>query len=61
MKLRIDIDMAEELRYKIRKFGVNLEGTTKVYYDNKSVVTNSSVPESVLNKRHRAICYHRVI
>ena len=28
--------------------------------DNKSVVTNASVPASVLNKRHNAICYHRV-
>ena len=24
------------------------------------MVTNSSVPVSVLNKRHNAICYHRV-
>ena len=29
-------------------------------YDNKSVVTNSSVPTSVLNKRDNATCYHRV-
>ena len=28
--------------------------------DNRSFVTNSSVPTSVLNKRHNAICYHRV-
>jgi hypothetical protein len=31
-----------------------------VYCDNKSVVTNASVPTSVLSKRHNAICYHRV-
>ena len=31
-----------------------------VLCDNKSVVTNASVPASVLHKRHNAICYHRV-
>ncbi len=31
-----------------------------VFCDNRSVVTNSSIPTSVLNKRHNAICYHRV-
>ena len=25
------------------------------------MVTNSSVPASVLNKRHTTICYHRVV
>ena len=53
--------MVESLRYKLRKFGVNLEGPEEVYCDNKSVVTNYSVPASVLNKRHNSICYHRVI
>ncbi len=28
--------------------------------DNRSIVRNSSVPTSVLNKRHNAICYQRV-
>ena len=31
-----------------------------MYCDNQSVVTNSSIPTSMLNKRHNAICYHRV-
>jgi hypothetical protein len=35
-------------------------GSTLNNCDNKSVVTNASVPTSVLNKRHNAICYHRV-
>ena len=53
--------MVEALRYKLMKFGVNLDGPVELYCDNKSVVTNSSVPASVLNKRHNGICYHRVI
>jgi len=52
--------MVEALRYKLRHFGVPFEGPTDVLCDNQSVVTNSSVPTSVLNKRHNAICNHRV-
>jgi hypothetical protein len=58
--LRIATELIESLRYKLRMFGVPIEGTTNVYCDNKSVVTNASIPTSVLNKRHNAICYHRV-
>ena len=52
--------MVEALMFKLRTFGVNLEDIAYTYCDNKSVVTNSSVPASVLKKRHNAICYHRV-
>ena len=58
--LRICTEMIEALRYKLRCFGVPINGSADVFCDNKSVVTNSSVPSSVLNKRHNAICYHRV-
>ena len=58
--LRIATDMIEALRYKLRCFGIPIDGPATVLCDNKSVVTNSSVPASVLNKRHNAICYHRV-
>ncbi|GFH50563.1 gag-pol polyprotein [Chaetoceros tenuissimus] len=52
--------MVEALRYKLRYFGVPIDYPTEVLCDNKSVVTNSSVPASTLNKRHNAICYHRM-
>ena len=58
--LRIATEMIEALRYKLRCFGIPIEGPAEVYCDNKSVVTNSTIPASVLNKRHNAICYHRV-
>ncbi|GFH48949.1 hypothetical protein CTEN210_05425 [Chaetoceros tenuissimus] len=58
--LCIAVEMVEALRYKLRCFGVPIDGPTEVLCDNKSVVTNSSVPASTLNKRHNAICYHRV-
>ena len=58
--LRIATELNEALRYKLRTFGVPIDGASEVFCDNKSVVTNSSVPASVLSKRHNAICYHRV-
>ena len=41
-------------------FGVPINGATNMFCDNKSVVTNSSIPSSVLNKKRNSICYHRV-
>lgn len=58
--LRIATEMIEALWYKLRMFGVPIDGPTNVFCDNKSVVTNSSIPSSVLNKKHISICYHRV-
>ena len=58
--LCIATELIEALRYKLRMFGVPIEGPTTVYCDNKSVVTNAMVPTSVLSKRHNAICYHKV-
>ena len=58
--LRIATDMISALLYKLRMMGIPVIGPARVYCDNKSVVTNATVPASVLNKRHNAICYHRV-
>jgi len=58
--LRIATELIEALRYKLRMFGVPLDGPTNVLCDNKSVVDNSTLPSSTLKKKHNAICYHRV-
>ena len=57
---RIAVELIESLRYKLRMFGVPIEGATNVYCDNDSVVNNSTKPESTLKKKHNAIAYHRV-
>ena len=31
-----------------------------MFGDNKSVVTTSTIPQSILNKRHNMLPYHRV-
>ena len=38
-----------------------MEVPAELYCDNKSVMKNSSVPVSVLNRTHKDICYNRVI
>jgi len=41
-------------------FGIPIDGPVNVFCDNKSVVTNSTVPTSTLKKKHNSIAYHRV-
>jgi len=40
--------------------GVKLDGPALLLGDNKSVVLNTTVPSSILKKKHNAIAYHRV-
>jgi hypothetical protein len=52
--------MIISMRFKLRMFGVPLDGPAQVYCDNQGVVKNTSIPESVLSKKHNAINYHAV-
>ncbi len=58
--LRIAKEKIVELRYKLRMFGIPLDGPANVFCDNKGVVMNTSIPESTLHKKHNAINYHAV-
>jgi Reverse transcriptase (RNA-dependent DNA polymerase) len=53
------VELIEALRYKLRMFGVPLDGPTNVFCDNEAVYKNTSLPESTLKKKHHAIAYHR--
>ena len=57
---RIAVDLAVELRYNLRMLGAPVKGTTVLFGDNKSMITNTSLPHSVLKKRVSANNYHRV-
>ncbi len=48
------------LQYKLRMFGVPIEGLSNVFCDNSGVVRNTSIPESRLMKKHNAINYHAI-
>ena len=52
--------MIVALRYKLRMFGVPVPEPADVMCDNRGVVKNTSIPSSILSKRHNAINYHAV-
>ncbi len=65
--LRIARDLVVILRYKLRSFGIPIEGPhddpdgpTLVHCDNNGVVKNTTMPESTLSKKHVSINYHAV-
>lgn len=58
--MRHATEQIKALRYKLRMFGVPLEGPANVFCDNASVVMNSSNPESTVKKKHHSIAYHIV-
>jgi hypothetical protein len=53
------IEMIEALRYKLRMFGVPIDGPTNIFCDNGAVCANTTRPESTLTKKHHSIAYHR--
>jgi hypothetical protein len=58
--LRQAKNMIVVLRYKLRSFGVEIDGPTNVFCDNEAVTKNVHMPESTLNKKSLSICYHAV-
>jgi hypothetical protein len=60
VSLRIAVEMNEALRYKLRMFGIGIDGPTNGFCDNNSVVQNVTRPESTIQKKHNAIAYHKV-
>ena len=58
--LRICKELIVVLQYKLRMFGIPIEGPTNDFCDNHGVVLNSSRPGSTLQKKHNAINYHVV-
>ena len=45
------------LRFKLRMFGIPIDGPADVLCDNLSAVNNSSKIESTLNKKYSSIAY----
>ena len=57
--MKTAVKQVESLRYKLRMFGVSLEGLTNIFCDNEVVFKNASIPDSTLKKKLTSICYHR--
>jgi hypothetical protein len=58
--LRIASEKVEALCTKLHQFGVPLDRSCNTFVENKSVVTQSTKPESTLTKKHNRIDYDKV-
>jgi hypothetical protein len=58
--LKHGIENLRGIRYKLRMMGVPIDGASRIFGDNMSVVTNASKPESTLKKKSNSVCYHAV-
>ena len=57
--LRIASEKVISLRYKLRMFGIPIDGPANMFCDNEAVYKNSSMADSTLKKKHNSIAYHR--
>ena len=58
---RIATEQIIDLRTTLCQLGVPVGGPLYLFGDNQTVVTSSTIPSSVLNKRSSALNYHRVL
>ena len=56
--VRTAVEHIEVLRYKLCMFGIPVEGPTNVFCDNEAMFKNTTIPESMLKKKHNSICYY---
>ena len=56
--MKTAVELVEALRYKLRMFGVPIDGAASVFCDNDAVYKNTVLPESTLHKKHHSIAYH---
>ena len=48
------------LRYKLRMLGIPVNGPACISGDNKSVLSNTSIPDSTSKKESHSTAYHTV-
>jgi len=58
--LRIATELIISLRYKLRMMGIPIRTPCITFCDNETAIRNSTIPESMLKKKHNSIAYHRV-
>ena len=52
------VELIAALCYKLRMFGVPLDGPTDMFCNNEAVYKNASTLESQLKKKHHSISHH---
>ena len=53
------VEIIEALCYKLHMFGVLIDGSTNIFFENEAVCVNTTWPEFTLSKKHHRITYHR--
>lgn len=56
--MKAAVEMIEAIRYKLRIFGVPLDGPASVFFNNEALYQDTTVPKSTLSKKHHSIAYH---
>ena len=52
--MKNSIKMIAVLQYKLRIFGVPIDGYTEIFCDNEAVYNNESTPEYQISKKHHS-------
>ena len=58
--LRNATELIISLRYKLRSFGVPIDGEANIFCDNDAVVKTTSSADATLKKKHCSVSYHRI-
>ena len=58
MAARIAVEMIMEYRYKLRVLRAPFLRMSVIYGDNMAIITNLSIPDSNIKKKHHACVYH---
>jgi hypothetical protein len=51
-------DKAYDMRHTLRMMGIPLDYRTYVFGDNAAVITQGTIPHSMMTRRHHALSYH---
>lgn len=57
--LKTATEMIQGLRFKLRTFGIPIDGPADVYCDNEAVTKASANPNVTLAKKHNAVAFHK--
>jgi hypothetical protein len=57
---RMATELAMEYRYSLRMLGIEIDGPCRMFGDNNSVILNTTLPSSMLKKKHQSIAYHAI-
>ena len=57
--MRALVELLVGLRYKLRMFGVPIDGPCNVFCDNEAVTKSAMNPDTTLKKRHISISFHQ--